>query len=477
MVQPKVGDWDKVRSHPSVPLGILAACRLVSTEFDTVLIDTRTDKLWKDRLTEELGKNPVCVGITSMTGRQIGYALEIARHVKHVSAVPVVLGGIHASLLPESTVENENIDIVVVGEGELTFLQLVRALTYKTGLEVIEGIYYKNGHHVFSNPPRPFTNLDSLPRLPLDLIDLNEYLPTFKNHRTMSLETSRGCPNQCNFCYNAAYNSNKWRAFSAERVLEELKRLASDYKISSFNIIDDNFFVDLGRARKIAAGIIAARLDIIYEVQGLCIESALKMNDADLELFSASGMKKVHFGVESGSEKILKLINKRVRIEDVIKINRIWRKYDLVIQYNFMCGFPEETMDDIRLTKNLVFQLIHDNHNALVSPLCPFTPYPGTALYSKALLQGFIPKNTLEEWQQTDYGDNIWVSGKKKKFLVRLFFTSMFLDSHRSKDMVESPMIKLLIDFYRPIATFRMKYLFFVFMPELKLKDILFGNR
>ena len=139
-----------------------------------------------------------------------------------------------------------------------------------------------------------------------------------------------------------------------------------------------------------------------------------------------------------------------------------------------MCGFPEESMDDIRKTKDLVFQLMKDNRRALISPLCPYTPYPGTDLYDKSLEYGFIRKKRLEDWQEADYGDNLWESTEKKKVLSSLFFASMFLDRHRSKDMVQSKIIKFIIDLYRPIAKFRVKHLFFKLMPELKIKGLLF---
>ena len=141
LVQPKVGNWDDFRSHPSLPLALLSASRCVAKEFSTLLIDTRVDREWKERLKEELKNNPLCVGVTSMTGNQIGYALEISAYVKKVSAVPVVWGGIHASLLPETTLANKNIDILVTGEGEMTFLELTRALAKKTDLKGIHGVW------------------------------------------------------------------------------------------------------------------------------------------------------------------------------------------------------------------------------------------------------------------------------------------------------------------------------------------------
>ena len=475
LVQPNIGDWDDLRSHPSLPLSLLSASRMVAKEFDIVLIDTRVEKNWKVRLKRELEENPLCVGVTSMTGRQIGFALEISSFVKKVSQAPAVWGGIHATILPESTLSNDNVDILVIGEGEVSFIELARALVAKGSLNGIQGIWYKDKGKIIRNIDRKFAHLDDLPHLPLSLINLNDFLPVFKGRRTFNIETSRGCPNQCRFCYNSAYNKNSWRAFSAHRVINDLKYLHKQLNIGSFYVIDDNFFIDLKRSAAIAQGIISERLDIFWEVQGININSAVKMDDDYLELLAKSGMKKVHFGVESGSEKILKLVNKNLKVEDVIKINKVWGRHNIVVQYNFMCGFPEEGMEDIRKTKDLVFRLMKENRRALISPLCPYTPYPGTDLYNKSLELGFIRKKALEDWQEADYGDNLWESAERKKILSSLFFASMFLDRHRSKDMVHSKILKFIIDLYRPLAKFRVKHLFFKFMPELKIKNLLFG--
>ncbi len=473
LVQPRLGDWDDFRSHPSLPLALLSTSRLVAKEFDIILIDTRTEKGWQEKLNRELKKNPLCVGITSLTGRQIGYALEISRYVKKISDVPVVWGGFHASLLPDSTLENKNIDMLVVGEGELSFLDLVRALANKNTLNGIPGICYKNNGKLIKNLNRNFVYLDDLPYLPLNLIDLKKYLPFFKGRRTFYIETSRGCPNRCAFCYNAAYNKSKWRAFSPERVINEIRNLYNHYHIKSFYIVDDNFFVDLKRAFAIACGVINERLDIFWEAQGITVNSALKMDEGYLKILVKSGLKKVHFGLETASRRLLEKLNKNLEITDVIEVNRRWSKYDIIMQYNIMCGFPGETIEDIRMSKDLVFQLMRENPNALVSPFCPYTPYPGTTLYEESLRDGFICKETLEDWQETNYGDNLWESKKKRRFLSSLFFASMFLDKHRVKDMVKSRFVKLLIILYRPLAKFRIRHLYFGAMVEMKIKDLL----
>jgi len=475
LVQPKVGDWDMVRSHPSLPLSLLTAASLVSREFSIVLIDMRTMNDWKNRLKAELDKNPLCVGTTSLTGRQIKYALEISRFVKENSNIPVVWGGVHVSLFPESSVNNEYIDFIIQGDGEIAFLQLVRRLKEGGGnFENINGLWSKHIATCTNNKKRELCDLDKLPTVPYDLVDLKYYLPSFMGRRTLYLETARGCSNDCAFCYNSVYHLRKWRSRSAEKVIRDITDIVHNRKINSFYIIDDNFFVDLKRARKIAESIVDQKLEIYWESQGITISSALKMDREYIRLLEKSGLKKVHFGVESGSDRILKLVNKRISIDEVLQVNRKFKEFDIILQYNFMSGFPSETVNDIKSTVNLVFELMRENKRAIISPICPFTPYPGTKMYDDAIKTGLRAREKLEDWIESDYGDTIWTSKEKARLSKSLFFSSMFLDRHRQKSMVQNNFLKLAINLYRPIAKFRIKNLYFDFMPEILLKEKIF---
>ena len=470
LVQPRVGDWDMVRSHPSLPLSLLSAATLVNKEFSTVLIDMRIIDHWKKRLKAELERNPLCVCTTSLSGR-----LEISRLVKENSNIPVVWGGIHASLFPESAISNRYIDFVIQAEGEITFLELVRALKEgRSDFDNIKGLWFKRAAAAIGNEKREFCQLDKLPQLPYELVDLKYYLPTFMGRRTLYFETSRGCPNNCAFCYNSRYHYRKWRCQSVEKVIGNIKDIVHNRKINSFYIIDDNFFVDLERAYKITERIVKERLDIYWEYQGITISSALKMGPEYIRLLEKSGVKKVHFGAESGSNKILKLIDKRITVDDILEVNRRFKGFDIIVQYNFMSGFPTETVDDIRSTVNLAFRLMRENRKAIISPICPYMPYPGTKMYDDAIKMGLTNRQRLEDWIETDYGDNIWTSKEKMRLLKSLFFSSMFLDRHRQRNMVENPFIKLAINLYRPIAKLRIRYLYFDFMPEISLKEKIF---
>lgn len=471
LVQPKVGNWDTIRSHPALPLALLCVSTLVDKEFKVRIIDQRIDKKWKDNLIEELSNDPLCVGITSMTCNQISYALEIARTVKEKSDVPVVMGGIHASLLPGQTLENKNIDIVVQGEGEVTFYELVKHLYDNKTLDGVEGIWYKSNGTIKSNPPRPFVDLNGLPDLPYHLVDVNNYTPEFKGRRTLYMELSRGCPYSCAFCYNSTYHKRNWRALSAEKSFERIKYVAENFDIKNIYFVDDNFFVDLKRAGDIANSIIDHELELTWEVQGIRINTVIKMPDEFIALLERAGCKKIHFGVESGSARVLKLVKKGITYQQVRSVNERLKKTGIITQYNFMSGFPSETIEDIKQTVNLAFELMNENPNVIISPICNYVPYPGTELYNEALKEGFKIPSTLEGWSNFDYGNIPWMSEERRKLVESLFFTSMFVNGGRG--MVSSPLFKLLAEIYKPIARYRVKNLFFKFMIESRLKDLL----
>lgn len=467
LIQPIVGNWDEVRTSPSLPLALLCVSRLIEKEYNVRIIDQRIDANWKHTLKDELKKDVVCVGVTSMTGVQINYGIEASKTVKEVSDVPVVWGGIHTSLLPEETLKNENVDIVVVGEGEITFCELVKHLDKGLTLEGIDGVWYKSNGMIKNNNSRTFVDLNSLPDLPYNLIDVSKYLPLFEGRKTLNIQTSRGCPNRCSYCYNHLYNKRKWRAFSVDKTLKMIKKAVEEYGARNLYIIDDDFFVDIKRVEEISKGIIKEGWDITWESQGINVKSGIRMSDEFLSLIEKAGCRKVHFGIESGSQDILDMVRKGITLSQIREVAKKFKKYNIICQYNFMAGFPTETDDDLKKTVDLVFELINDSSNAISSPICNYVPYPGTEIFDKAVEEGYKVPSSLEGWGGSNYG-NPWVSDKRMVLLKNLFFSSLFL--HGSRGMIFSTK-GIISNIYKPIARFRVKHLFFKFMIEAKLSN------
>ena len=163
LIQPKAGAWEKMGAR--LPIGLLSIAAIPYNQgYKIKIIDQRIDANWKKTLINSLKKSPLCVGLTCMTGKQIFYALEASKIVKKHSTVPVIWGGVHATLLPEQTLENEYVDLIVLREGDVTFAELVNALEKNGSLKKIKGIYYKQNGKIIKNVERSFIkNFDYLP--------------------------------------------------------------------------------------------------------------------------------------------------------------------------------------------------------------------------------------------------------------------------------------------------------------------------
>ena len=238
---------------PQVPLALLhIAASLRQEGFKVRILDMRLE----DYRNFKIG-TPIFVGISCMSGLQIKYALEFARRLRMQNPhCPIVWGGVHPTLLPEQTASNSYVDVVVRGEGELIIKDLANALASNQPLDNVLGITYRSDGVIKSNPDGKVIDLDTIPvDLPYDLLQMERY-PSVKSGR-FHIQTSRGCPHRCGFCYNGLFNKNKWRAKSAERVLDEIEYILEKFpQVKIIDPIDDNFFVDEERVKEICNGIL-----------------------------------------------------------------------------------------------------------------------------------------------------------------------------------------------------------------------------
>ncbi len=413
-----------------LPMSILSvAAPLAHNGYDVKIIDQRLEKNWQEVVMEVLKDSPVAFGISALTGKQILYGLEVSGFVKKHSNIPVVWGGVHPSLLPKQTLQNQYIDFVVIGEGEETFLRLIDALKRKTSIDSIKGIGYKKNNEIIISQQRDFINLDEAFDVPYDLVDIENYIAkksfaSGKSARDIALYTSRGCPHRCGFCYNKEFNKGKWRGKSAESVFREIKYFVDKYGINSFNVEDDEFFVDVKRAREICNLIVENNLNV--EIFTTCRVNyvANNMDSKYLKLLYRAGFRTLAFGVESGSEKILNLIHKDITLDHVFEtINRL-KTVGINSKYYFMAGFPTETIEDLYKTTDLIYKMKKLDPKIRIPAWRIFTPYPGTDLYALAIREGWQPPQTLEEWANYDFNTvrMPWISRKKKRVIMNVAF-------------------------------------------------------
>ena len=456
----------QVQRRIELPLSLLCpAAALDRQGYRIKLIDEFANSNWRKELLETLAQKPICFGVTSMTGPQILHALEGSRLAKErYPDVPVIWGGIHASLLPEQTLQNPYPDIIVVGEGEETFLELVKALDSGSPLSNVPGICYKEDGKVRFTGVRPFVNLDGQPPLPYHLIHMDRYRRRLFGIDHISFNSSRGCTYRCSFCWDPVMHKRKWRAMSPETVLDHLSRIICDYGIRGFLFTDDHFFIDMERAYLILEGIARADLKISISKLQIRADAICKLDKEFLQLMVRAGVKRLSIGIESGSQRVLDLIKKDCSVEEIVEANRKLIPYPIVPVFLFMMGLPTETPEEFAQSIRLAIQLTDENPNA-VKTFNIYTPYPGTELYNLAVQLGLKEPQCLGDWARFNWRniprESAWIEPEMERLITGLDFPLMFLGKGHFVTPYKktNPLVVALARLYYPVARYRVKNL------------------
>ncbi|NJD76125.1 MAG: radical SAM protein [Candidatus Methanoperedens sp.] len=377
------------------PLGLAyIAAVLEKNNYDVKIIDgpalsVREGYGFNDLKNDIKKYNPDLVGITATTPQFI-FAKSTAEAVKEINPdVPIVLGGAHISCLPEKTMsEIREIDFGVIGEGENTFLELVRKIQQKTD-GTVNGTIYREDGTIKLSPPREFIeNIDSIPYPAWHLLPMDLYRPSPLNYRRLpatAIMTSRGCPYRCAYCSKPIHRS-KFRAHSPERVVGEIEYLINNFGIKDIQIFDDTFTMDNARAEKICDLIIDKDIDIVWN----CMTRADKVTKHLLNKMKKAGCYGIGFGVESGNPHILKRISKGVGMDQIRKAFAWTKEEKIQTRAFFMIGFPGENEETINDSLNFAKELDPTALQLMVA-----TPYPGTPLWELAQQEGTL---NIKDW-------------------------------------------------------------------------------
>lgn len=396
------------RSWKGVPLALLAISRFLDKEGYEIKIITR---YLFDNPEEEILKEAedcICVGFSAMTGFQISDGLKIAKLVKKkYPKVPLVWGGWHPSILPLETIKNKNVDIVVKGQGDFTFPELVHALGDKTSLKKIKGIVYKQKDKIFNNPDRPLSDINELPTLPYHLIDVNKCIfGTEYGQRTLPYISSYGCPHRCGFCVEQVVNKKRWVSVKANTVVNEWVNLVKKYHIDSIAVYDSNFFVDKNRVYDICQGLLKRKIRIKWGNANGRVSQLVKYEPKVWQVMEKSGCSMILTGAESGSQSALDLIEKDMNVKDIAEFTKLCKKYHIKILYSFLVGLPwsKDPVENEKFVKreyeatlSLISQLLKICRRNRYTYYI-FLPYPGAPLYNRAVGLGLRTPKSLEGW-------------------------------------------------------------------------------
>ena len=356
---------------------------------------------------------PDVVGFTAFT-MEIDSVFKCAKIVKKLNEkIYTIVGGPHASTFPENVLEKEFIDFVFVSEAETNFPKLLKQLKgVKKNFRNISNLGFKENGKIIFNKLILEEDLDSLPFPDFDLMNFKTYPKLYlaRKHPSIPILTSRGCPFNCTFCTGYKISGKKFRARSPENIMEELKLLKQKYKIKEFQIWDDNFTLDRKRAMKFCNLLIKENLDLIW-----WCPNGVRMETLDYELLKKmkdSGCYAIVLGIESGSEKIQKDMNKNLNFKKLKEIVNIAYRLKLRTQGFFIIGYPTETKEDIIKTIKLAKSLPLDR-----ATFGLFQPLPGSDIYNKLKSQGKLKNidfTKIEYSKPTSSPDGISLKELKK---------------------------------------------------------------
>jgi len=369
---------------------------LLSRNIDTEVLNL-SDKNWgecKDIIKE---KNPDIVGISCYTFNR-HTCVKLAEIVKDASKkIKVVFGGPHSSIMPTQLFGNsKDIDLIVLNEGEMTFLDIVQRLKDGKSFENLPGIVYRDAGEIINNGIRePLEDLDKLP-IPADY---------FKYKRVI---TSRGCPGTCKFCDTPYLWGPKVRLRSANNVVDELETLSKKYGLSSFIISDDTFTFDKKRTIEICKEIIRRNLKITWD----CRSRVNFICEERLRWMKKAGCVVISYGVESGSQKILNNLKKGITVEQIRKAATLTRRFGFNLNYFIIVGSPGETDETIRETMKLIEETKPTSVFTYIMQLTP-----GTEIYETAKEHNFIRDI---DWINKEDSETIFYTKEKSlKELIR----------------------------------------------------------
>ena len=402
------------------PLGLLYIAAYLNkySKHNVSIIDAQAENLDYKALSSRVSfLKPDIVGITAMTLTMMDVLKTIDIVKKTDSGIKTVLGGPHVNLFPEETINLDNVDFLVLGEGEETFKELLDSFDDKTLLEKIPGLVFKDNNKLIQTGLRPPINdLDKIPFPARQLVDYKKYNSLLaKGNIATTIFTSRGCPYNCSFCYRP-HMGNMFRARSAVNVVDELEDCVN-MGINEFLFYDDTFTVNKKRVIDICNEIINRKLDIGWDIR-------TRVDTVDEEMIKhlkIAGCQRIYYGIESGSERILKIINKGITIDQAEYVFDLTRKYNMQMLAYFMIGNPTEKIDDILKTFKIMKKLDPDYAHITI-----LTPFPGTKVYLDGLNKGIIKEDYWRKFAEKPsydfippHWDEYFTRNELKKLLVR----------------------------------------------------------
>lgn len=402
-----------------MPLGLsylASACKAAGHK--VVLIDAQTEDLDVQGVVDKvLAAKGDVLGITATTPIY-HTAVQIGQAVRLKSAMPIIMGGVHATIMGSELFEGHpEIDYIFRGEGERGLPMLLDHIAGKREPDGIPGLVYRKDGEIISQAPDYIDDLDSLPFPDRGLLPEERYkriVPGLGTVKYTDFYSSRGCPFKCTFCSVGIVSGKKMRWRSITNVIGEISDLVENHGVKHIAFMDENFFLNHKRVHEFADAVKEAKLKFTWEGMGL----AAAVNREVMARMKESGLVRVSFGIESGNEEILKLVKKPATFDQIIEAYKIAAEFGIERRGSAIIGHPGETKKTAMDTINFLVDL-KDCQQVYLNIA---TPYPGTELWDSAVNGKNGMRLLTDDFSRYQrYGEPvIEVNDLKAKDLVRL---------------------------------------------------------
>lgn len=425
------------------PLGVLyIGSYLLGGGHDVIIEDYSVDRYDNTKLRELINNFlPEIVGISFMSA-SYNSANVLINNIRGIKPdITIVVGGYHATAMPELTLKDMDIDVVVRGEGEITFWELVEAIESKDRLESVKGISYKRGENIFHTPDRELIeSLDGLPTPKRELLHESKY-PRF------NIISSRGCPFHCIYC-DRSIPKGKIRFRSPENLIEEIKSNIKKFGNKPILFVDDHFFINKKRLFKFFD--LLENEDI--SIKWVCQSRSDAVDPEILRRAKQAGCIQIMYGIETGDSDELEYINKQTTLEQAENAINWTKEAGITARANFMLGFPISGRSNIENTIRFAKKIMPDLVRFFI-----VKPFPNTTLWDRCVEQKLIPDLENVDWgsfSMREFGIQICrLSDKELNDYVGMAYIHILKD--RVKDELTKNFIKRSILFLKEFSKTR----------------------
>jgi anaerobic magnesium-protoporphyrin IX monomethyl ester cyclase len=426
-VDPSIGDLPAADLQPLELLHIASPAEAAG--YEVVVIDAMTEPDYLEQCLKAC-EGALAFGSSCILGYQVFDGAMVARKIRErFPTLPILWGGWFPSSIPELYLESNICDAVILGQGEITFVEVLNAYRDGKKLDDIQGLALRRDGKVVQTPRRAVVHLDDLPPPSWHLVDLNKYyelnaktakagfrvrnrLPTpepFKNkpYRGISYFSSFGCPEPCEFCCSPEIAGRRWVALDPVVLVQRLVELHQKWPYDILRLQDANFGVSEKRTKIFCQELIKSGLKIFWngtiEIKQIC-----QYSEETLDLMKESGCHLGWFGAEAATEQTQKLIKKNIKDGLTDLAMKRMHERDIQSGLTWIIGYPGETVESMRATIMMAAEMKW-KYPSCSSEVFPYRPIPGSAFWAPSLELGYTAPKTFEEWGKFfDYKFNSW---------------------------------------------------------------------